>query len=137
MRATRLRFRSLVTAFLPIVLAACGGDSGPTGPGSNNSGADNTVASITVTPGAASVEVGSTTQFQAQDGSIALLPYSSGDEDLSFLVALAAPEAVDRERLAEWFEDYNTIHPHSGLRMRSPREFIAEQSATQAACQVS
>jgi hypothetical protein len=21
---------------------------------------------------------------------------------------------------------YNTIHPHSGLRMRSPREFIAD-----------
>jgi putative transposase len=40
------------------------------------------------------------------------------------------------QRLAEWFEDYNTIHPHSGLRMRSPREFIAAQSPTQAACPV-
>ena len=29
-----------------------------------------------------------------------------------------------------WFEDYNTHHPHSGLRMRSPREFIAAQTAT-------
>jgi len=25
------------------------------------------------------------------------------------------------QRLPEWFEDYNTIHPHSGLQMRSPR----------------
>jgi hypothetical protein len=45
------------------------------------------------------------------------------------------PDAISvLQRLAEWFEDYNTVHPHSGLRMRSPREFIAAQSATQAAC---
>jgi len=38
------------------------------------------------------------------------------------------PDAISvLQRLAEWFEDYNTIHPHSGLRMRSPREFIAAQ----------
>ena len=40
------------------------------------------------------------------------------------------------QRLAEWFEDYNTIHPHSGLRMRSPCEFIAAQSETHAGCPV-
>jgi len=27
-------------------------------------------------------------------------------------------------RLAAWFEDYNETHPHKGLRMQSPREFI-------------
>ena len=27
--------------------------------------------------------------------------------------------------LPSWFEDYNEIHPHSGLRFRSPREFRA------------
>ena len=27
-----------------------------------------------------------------------------------------------------WFEDYNEIHPHSGLKMRSPREFIRAQN---------
>ena len=32
--------------------------------------------------------------------------------------------------LPSWFEDYNTHHPHSGLKMRSPREFIAAQTAT-------
>jgi transposase InsO family protein len=47
------------------------------------------------------------------------------------------PDAISvLQRLDEWFEDYNTIHPHSGLRMRSPREFIADQSATQATCPV-
>lgn len=47
------------------------------------------------------------------------------------------PDAISvLQRLAEWFEDYNTIHPHSGLRMHSPREFIAAQSATQPACPV-
>ena len=32
--------------------------------------------------------------------------------------------------LPSWFDDYNDNHPHSGLRMRSPREFIAAQTAT-------
>ena len=27
-------------------------------------------------------------------------------------------------QLDSWFEDYNTSHPHSGLKMRSPREFF-------------
>ena len=26
-------------------------------------------------------------------------------------------------QIARWFEDYNENHPHSGLRMCSPREF--------------
>jgi transposase InsO family protein len=47
------------------------------------------------------------------------------------------PDAISAlQRLAKWIEDYNTIHPHSGLRVRSPREFIAAQSATQTACPV-
>jgi putative transposase len=25
-------------------------------------------------------------------------------------------------QLGAWFEDYNVVHPHKGLRMRSPRE---------------
>ena len=29
-----------------------------------------------------------------------------------------------------WIEDYNDNHPHSGLKWRSPREFIAAQTAT-------
>lgn len=29
-----------------------------------------------------------------------------------------------------WIEDYNDNHPHAGLKMRSPREFIAAQTAT-------
>jgi len=32
--------------------------------------------------------------------------------------------------IAGWFEDYNENHPHSGPKMRSPREFIAAQTAT-------
>nr|WP_278184873.1 DDE-type integrase/transposase/recombinase [Salipiger marinus] len=34
------------------------------------------------------------------------------------------------ELIAGWFEDYNDNHPHSRLKMRSPREFIAAQTAT-------
>jgi hypothetical protein len=44
-------------------------------------------------------------QFQPDYGFVSLLPYSSGSEDLSFLVALAAPDAVDRESLRERFEE--------------------------------
>ena len=32
--------------------------------------------------------------------------------------------------IGSWFDDYNENHPHSGLKMRSPREFIAAQTAT-------
>lgn len=39
------------------------------------------------------------------------------------------PEAVTAlGKLAGWFEDYNENHPHSGLKMRSPREFIRAQT---------
>ncbi|SDY53665.1 Integrase core domain-containing protein [Citreimonas salinaria] len=34
------------------------------------------------------------------------------------------------ELIAGWFEDYNDNHPHSGLKVRSPRDFIAAQTAT-------
>lgn len=31
-------------------------------------------------------------------------------------------------QLVQWFEDYNENHPHKGLKMRSPREFIMSYS---------
>jgi transposase InsO family protein len=31
-------------------------------------------------------------------------------------------------QIAGWVDDYNEIHPHSALRMRSPREFIRAQA---------
>ena len=47
------------------------------------------------------------------------------------------PDALSvLQQLPAWFEDYNANHPHSGLRMLSPREFIAHQSATPAECPV-
>jgi transposase InsO family protein len=47
------------------------------------------------------------------------------------------PDAISvLHQLSAWFEDYNDIHPHSGLRMRSPREFIADQSSIPAGCPV-
>jgi len=30
--------------------------------------------------------------------------------------------------LPSWFEDYNEVHPHSGLKFRSPREFLRMSS---------
>jgi transposase InsO family protein len=30
-------------------------------------------------------------------------------------------------QLKDWFHDYNEVHPHRGLRMHSPREFIRSQ----------
>jgi transposase InsO family protein len=47
------------------------------------------------------------------------------------------PDALSvLQLLPAWFDDYNTVHPHSGLQMRSPREFITEQSSTPAECPV-
>ena len=41
----------------------------------------------------------------------------------------ARPDAATvLQMLPSWIEDYNDNHPHSGLRMRSPREFIRSQS---------
>lgn len=28
------------------------------------------------------------------------------------------------KKLPEWFEDYNEVAPHKGLKMMAPREFI-------------
>ena len=39
------------------------------------------------------------------------------------------PDAVAAlGKIAGWFEDYNDNHPHSGLKMCSPREFIRAQA---------
>src|SRR6516225_4250177 len=39
--------------------------------------------------------------------------------------------------LAAWFEDYNEVHPHSGLKFLSPREFLGLSAySNQAACTV-
>jgi len=32
-------------------------------------------------------------------------------------------------QLERWFDDYNESHPHKGLKMKSPREFIRAQLA--------
>jgi putative transposase len=40
------------------------------------------------------------------------------------------PDAITvLNNLDAWFEDYNNSHPHSGLRMLSPREFIKTNSS--------
>ena len=44
--------------------------------------------------------------------------------DYAYLAILADAETVMR-LLPTWFEDYNIIHPHSGLRMLSPREYLS------------
>jgi len=31
--------------------------------------------------------------------------------------------------LNDWFNDYNENHPHKGLKLKSPREFIREVAA--------
>jgi transposase InsO family protein len=47
------------------------------------------------------------------------------------------PDAITvLQQLPAWFGDYNAVHPHSGLRMLSPREFIQAHSSTPAACPV-
>lgn len=47
------------------------------------------------------------------------------------------PDAITvLQQLSTWFEDYNAAHPHSSLRMLSPREFIVSQLSTPATCPV-
>ncbi|MFB0488328.1 transposase InsO family protein [Methylobacterium sp. OAE515] len=47
--------------------------------------------------------------------------------DYAYLAILADAETVMR-LLPTWFEDYNAIHPHSGLRMLSPREYLSRSA---------
>jgi transposase InsO family protein len=42
--------------------------------------------------------------------------------DYVYLNDLPSAAAV-MAQLGDWFEDYNEVHPHRGLRMRSPREY--------------
>jgi transposase InsO family protein len=43
----------------------------------------------------------------------------------------ALPNAEEGlKQIGGWFEDYNENHPHSGLKMRSPREFIRASTKT-------
>jgi putative transposase len=48
--------------------------------------------------------------------------------DYVYLNKLESAQAV-LSQLGSWFDDYNEVHPHRGLRMRSPREFL-RNSAT-------
>ncbi len=38
-------------------------------------------------------------------------------------ISILTDAATTMALLPGWFEDYNTVHPHSGLRFLSPREF--------------
>lgn len=41
------------------------------------------------------------------------------------------PEAASvLEQIAGWFQDYNEVHPHKGLRLLSPRQFIRRNLQT-------
>ena len=48
------------------------------------------------------------TRYQGDDGGLALLPYSSSDLELSTLVALMAPEGVDRAHLGSYLREIRT-----------------------------
>lgn len=62
-----------------------------------------------------------------QSNSIAEAFVKTLKRDYARLAILADAETVIR-LLPAWFEDYNTIHPHSGLRMLSPREFLSRSA---------
>ncbi len=47
------------------------------------------------------------------------------------IVTLGMKHRGDRLQIPIWFENYNIIHPHSGLRIREPRKVIVQEAATQ------
>lgn len=47
------------------------------------------------------------------------------------------PDAMNvLSRIGNWFEDYNENHPHKGLRMQSPREYIRSELEASAQCKL-
>ncbi len=47
--------------------------------------------------------------------------------DYASFAILTDAETVTR-LLPAWFNDDNTVHPHSGLRMLSPREYLSRSA---------
>lgn len=57
--------------------------------------------------------------WQTPGGGIAVLPYGPPDATLSLLVALVAPDAVDRDRLSAWVRDRGEVEPILSLAART------------------
>jgi transposase InsO family protein len=58
--------------------------------------------------------------------------WTSSSSTSSAIRLNARPDAATvMAELDSWFEDYNEMHPHCALGMRSPRQFVrAQQPAT-------
>jgi putative transposase len=62
-----------------------------------------------------------------QSNGIAEASVKTLKRDYARLAILADAETAMR-LLPAWFEDYNTIHPNSGPRMLSPREYLSRSA---------
>lgn len=69
-----------------------------------------------------------TPAYSPESNGMAEVFVKSFKRDYVYLSRLETAEAV-MQQLPAWFEDYNEVHPHKGLRMLSPREYRRAQTA--------
>ena len=73
-------------------------------------------------------EVCTTAPYSPESNGMAESFVKTFKRDYGYLNELKSAEDVLKQ-LSAWFEDYNTIAPHKGLKMMSPREYRAKVSA--------
>jgi putative transposase len=70
-----------------------------------------------------------TPAYSPESNGMAEVFVKSFKRDYVYLSRLESAESV-MQQLPRWFEDYNEVHPHKALRMKSPREFRRAQQAS-------
>ena len=69
------------------------------------------------------LEIRTTPAYSPESNGMAESFVKTLKRDYAYLADLSSGEKV-REQFKAWFEDYNEVAPHKGLKMKSPRQYL-------------